>query len=130
MTIDERSFRDSKVRNLEQGMKQMFTKTILGATAAAFIAAGSLGASTTTASATGVYIGGNGFYFGYGDYPHGKMVCKPIYKKIKWRDRWGYWHSVVKVVDYKCWWKHRHHDWDDNYNGGYGGDWNGGYGGY
>jgi len=108
----------------------MFTKTILGVAAAAFIAAGSLGASTSTASATGIYVGGNGFYFGYGDgYPnYGKKVCKPILKKIKWRDRWGYWHSVVKVVDYKCWFKHKKHHWDDDYNGY--NDYNGGYDGY
>ena len=76
----------------------MFTKTVLGVTAAAFIAAGSLGASTTTASATGIYVGGNGFYFGYNDHPnYGKKICKPILKKIKWRDRWGYGHSKVKA---------------------------------
>jgi hypothetical protein len=102
----------------------MFTKTVLGVTAAAFIAAGSLGASTTTASATGIYIGGNGFHFGFGDYPHyGKKVCKPIFKKIKWRDRYGYWHYKVKIVDYKCWFKKKRH-WDDDYYG----PWDGGYG--
>src|SRR5688500_6775475 len=104
-------FETRQVRYLEPRVKQMFTKTILCATAAAFIAAGALGASTTTASATSFYLGGPGFHFGYGDYPHhGKKVCKPIVKKIKWRDRWGYWHVKVKVVDYKCWWKKRRGD--------------------
>jgi hypothetical protein len=95
----------------------MITKTILGATAAAFIAAGSLGATTTTASAT--YFGGPGFYFGYGPHPHGHKVCKPIYKKVKWQDYYGHWHSKVKIVDYKCWWK-PYGGYGDGYNDGWG----------
>jgi hypothetical protein len=84
----------------------MISKTILGVTAAAFIAAGSLAATTGTASAT--YYG----WQGYGHGHHGK-ICKPIYKKVVWKDRWGHWHRSFKLVDYKCWWPKRHHDWND-----------------
>ena len=112
----------------------MFTKTILGATAAAFIAAGSLGATTTTASATGIYVGGPGFYFGYGGgHPHhGHKVCKPIYKKVVWQDNYGNWHKKVKIVDYKCWRSHGGYGGGDGYGGGWGdgGGYGGGWGGY
>jgi hypothetical protein len=87
----------------------MISKTILGATAAAFIAAGSLAATTGTASAT--YYGG---WHGHGHGHHGK-ICKPIYKKVVWKDRWGHWHRSFKLVDYKCWWPKRYHDWNDNW---------------
>jgi hypothetical protein len=95
----------------------MITKTILGVTAAAFIAAGSLGATASSAAASGVYVGGNGFYFGFNDGygPHGKKICKPIYKKVGWKDKWGHWHTKVKLVDYKCYWKPY-----GNWHGGYG----------
>jgi hypothetical protein len=96
----------------------MITKTILAATAATFIGAGAIGASTGTASASGIYVGGPGFGFGYGPH-HGQKVCKPVFKKVAWRDYWGNWHSTVKIVDYKCWRPH----------GGYGGGWGGEYGG-
>ncbi|MEO8669409.1 MAG: hypothetical protein ABI399_12890 [Bauldia sp.] len=110
----------------------MITRTILGATAAAFIAAGSLGASTGAASANGIYIGGNGFSIGYNDgygnwngHGHGgHKVCKPIYKEVAWKDRWGHWHKKVRLVDYKCWWTHGGHNWNDGYEGGYSGGWN------
>jgi hypothetical protein len=92
----------------------MITRTILGATAAAFIGAGSLGASTATASAAGIHIGGPAFGGGYGSHHHGHKVCKPVFKKVAWKDKWGHWHSTVKIVDYKCWWTHG--KW-----GGYGG---------
>ncbi len=97
----------------------MITKTILGVAAAAFIAAGSLGATTSSASAAGIYVGNNCVYIGMGGHnPHGKKFCKPIYKKVGWKDKWGHWHTRVKIVDYKCTWMPRG-TWNGGWHGGH-----------
>jgi hypothetical protein len=101
----------------------MINKTLLGIAAAGAIVAGSLGATTTSASAASIHVGNNGVYVGFGGHgPHGKKVCKPIYKKVGWKDKWGNWHTRWKVVDYKCSWR-GHGGWHGGWNGG----WNGGH---
>jgi hypothetical protein len=93
----------------------MLTKTIVGVTAAAFIAAGSLGATTSTANA-GVYIGGPGIYFGFGPawgwgpgpywgpypYPYPYPGCRAVPVKVKWYDKKGRKHWSTKWVR-RCW---------------------------
>ena len=89
----------------------MFKKTIIGIGAAAVLAAGSLGISATAASASGIYVGGPDFYVGVGHHPHrGHRVCEPVYKKVRWIDKWGHKHSRVKYVGQKCWWQ-PYHNW-------------------
>jgi hypothetical protein len=87
----------------------MFKKSIIALGAAAFLAAGSLGVTTGTASA-GVYVNQHGVYIG-GPHHHGKKVCKPEYRKVVWRDKWGHKHVKMKYVGQKCWWKKNHHHW-------------------
>lgn len=77
----------------------MFKKTILGLGAAALISVGALGATASTASAA-VYIGPHGIHVSH---HHGHKVCKPVFKKVRWFDKWG--HPHVKVVHTtKCYW--------------------------
>ena len=90
----------------------MFNRTFLGLGAAAFIAAGSIGATSGVASAR--YDEGPGIYLSVGPSHHrGHKVCKPIYKKVRWYDKWGRPHVRVKIIDYRCWWEHRRHHHDD-----------------
>jgi hypothetical protein len=78
----------------------MLKKTILGLGAAALISAGALGATAGTASA-GIYVGQHGIYVGH---HHGHKVCKPIFKKVRWFDKWGHPHVKVVRAGTKCYW--------------------------
>jgi hypothetical protein len=74
----------------------MLTKTILAATTAALIAAGSLGASTTAADAhqaSGHYV------IKLVEVP--VTTCKPIFKKVSWYSYYG-WQTKLVKVDEKC----------------------------
>jgi hypothetical protein len=88
----------------QERRRRMFVKTILGATAAAFIAVGALGTSTVPAAAhksgfsLSLSFGGPGLYHYPQPYPY--QVCKPRYKKVKWHDKWGKPHFSVRLV--KC----------------------------
>ena len=85
----------------------MFTRKILGTLTAAAIAAGSLGLSTSSASATygGLYFnGGNyGVHFDYGIHPKYKQVCKIFVKKVF--IGYDYWGDPIfkKKKIKKCW---------------------------
>lgn len=96
----------------------MFRKTILATAAAGMLAAGSLVAATSTASAHGpggpggsiqfggpswnLQIGGFGFGFGQPFPPQPPKFCKPIVKTVKWWDKWHRPHWSNVVVSYKC----------------------------
>lgn len=97
----------------------MFRKTILATAAAGMLAAGSLVAATSTASAGQGYggpggtiqfggpswnlqIGGFGFGFGQPFPPQPPKFCKPIVKTVKWWDKWHRPHWSNVVVSYKC----------------------------
>jgi hypothetical protein len=72
----------------------MFSKTLLGTLTAAAIAAGSLGLSTSSASATyyggGLYFGGDNYGIHFKYVPKFKKVCKLRVKKILvGYDYWG-----------------------------------------
>lgn len=112
----------------------MFKKTMLAVATAGLIAVGALGATTSAASAGGydgqgsggMQYGGPGrsLQFGFGNSQpqfHPQKVCKPVFKKVKWWDRWGNPHRSMVVVGQKCFFVrgHRHHrnddgPWDDN----------------
>jgi hypothetical protein len=84
----------------------MLKKTLIGTAAAAFIAAGSLAATTGTASASGVYVSGPHFSFGFGTpgyFPKPHKVCQPVFKTVKWW-QWGRQHTSVIKVGEKCTW--------------------------
>jgi hypothetical protein len=119
----------------------MFKQAILAAATAGLLATGGLAATTSAASAAGsIQFGGPGWTFQFGDgfqqhQFHPQQFCKPILKKVKWWDHFGYPHWSQVVVGQNC--SHNgsfpfnhgpfpshdnHGDW--NGNGGQGG-WNG-----
>lgn len=79
----------------------MFTKTLIASATAALIAAGSLGISTSSASAHGYNIHLSGGYYVTKVIYVPKHVCKPIYKEVSWHDYYG-WHSKTIKVGEKC----------------------------
>jgi hypothetical protein len=91
----------------------MITKTLLTTATAALIAAGSLGASTTTASAHwhghhggpgGIFFGDSGFSIGFVG-PSGHKVCSPIIRTLKqWSPYYG-WTFQNVVVGQDCHWE-------------------------
>jgi hypothetical protein len=102
----------------------MLTKTLIGVATAIAIGLGSLTATTSTASATNYYSGWNWGWQGGSNWNRHhhkpKKVCKPVYRKIKWRDYWGHAHWKTIKVGYKCEWvyprkKRRHGNWNHAY---------------
>jgi hypothetical protein len=98
-------------RNLEDSM---IKTTLIAAVAAAFLGLGTLAATTSTASAgyaySSGYVGGNGWYFGWGHKPRYykppvHRVCKPIYKKIKYWQHWRGWVWKTVYAGQKCWYQ-------------------------
>jgi hypothetical protein len=84
----------------------MFRKTLLATAAAGMLAAGSLVASTATASASGpsIQFGGPGWNVqigtpGFRGYPN--RYCKPIVKTVKYW-QWGRPHWRQVVVGHNC----------------------------
>jgi hypothetical protein len=117
---------------------QVMKKTLIAAATAGLIAAGTMVATTGTASAAGVYFGGPGWSVGVGgpnfgpDRPH--QACRPVFKTVRWWDNWGRPHFRNVFVRQECSWNFgpgrgpgRH--WDDrgpNPGWGHGGpDWDG-----
>ncbi|HEY5080922.1 MAG TPA: hypothetical protein VII91_03200 [Bauldia sp.] len=87
----------------------MFKQAILAATAAGMIAAGGL-AITTTAASAAPYQGNNW----NGPYPHHQQVCHPVFKQVKWWDRFGrpHWKQVIvaRNCDFRSFYPHPHQD--------------------
>ena len=90
----------------------MLRKTLLSLGAAAFIATGAMGSALA-----GSYQDSPGIHvkIKYSKH-HRHKVCKPIYKKVRWYDKYGHRHIRIKIVGYHCWWVKRHHhdDYDDH----------------
>lgn len=100
----------------------MLRKTIIAGAAAALLGAGALAATTTSASASyygNGYVGGNGWYFGWGNAPRHKyqqprrhhykparrQVCKPKYKTVRyWKPHYG-WVSYRQYAGRVCYWQ-------------------------
>ena len=88
----------------------MMKKTLIATATAGLIAAGAMVATTGTASAAGIYFGGPGWSVGISDghgwrghrRPH--RVCKPVFKTVRWWDRWGRPHFKQVVVGQECHW--------------------------
>jgi len=90
----------------------MFKKALIATATASMIAAGSLIAATSTASAHGpggpggMQFGGPGWSFQFGFGPsfqnHPQRFCRPIVKNVKWWDRWGRPHWKQVVVGNNC----------------------------
>jgi hypothetical protein len=93
-------------------------KMLIAAIAAAFLAFGALTVTTSTASAGGYgyssgYVGGNGWYLGWGYKPQYKpyhkppvqKVCKPVYKTIKYWQHWRGWVWKTVYAGQKCWYQ-------------------------
>ncbi len=89
----------------------MMKKTLIATATAGLIAAGTMVATTGTASAAGMYFGGPGWSVGIGDGEghgwrrhHARQVCEPVYRTVRWWDHWGRPHVRQVVVDQECHW--------------------------
>jgi hypothetical protein len=87
--------------NPKQRITTMFKKTLIATAAAAVLAAGSLAAMTSTASATYNYGIKAGHYVTKVVLLP-KKVCEPFYKKISWQDYYGDWHWKTVYAGEKC----------------------------
>ncbi len=103
----------------------MFKKALLATATAGLIAAGATVATTGTASAEGIYMGGPGWSVGIGNGPywHPGRECRPIFRTVRWWDQWGGIHFRRVYAGQDCRWYGPRRDWHD----WRGGDWNGGY---
>ena len=113
----------------------MMKKTLIATATAGLIAAGTMIATTSAASADGIRFGGPGWSIGIndgpswrGDRPH--RVCRPVFETRHWRDRWGRMHFKRVVVGRDCrwghdWrrWGHDRRGWDRGPNPGWGWGW-------
>ncbi|MCP4381350.1 MAG: hypothetical protein GY798_08015 [Hyphomicrobiales bacterium] len=107
----------------------MLRKSIIAGAAAILVGIGSLAATTTPASAGsygGGYVGGNGWYFGWGQWPRYKpyhpprrpvykparrKVCVPKYKTVRaWKPRYG-WVSYRVYAGRVCKWRPVYKKW-------------------
>ena len=102
----------------------MLKKTLIATAAAGLLSVGALTATTSAASAAGIYFGGPGWSVGiggptFGPYrPH--RVCKPVYKTVKWWDRWHRPHFRKVVVRQTCYWTYGPNPaWGSNWYGGW-----------
>ena len=80
----------------------MLKKTILSSVTAGLIAAGALTATTGTASAHNPTYQSqtNGHQHGYN--VRQRRACKPIFRQVHWRDRWGRTHWKRVQVGQNC----------------------------
>jgi hypothetical protein len=93
----------------------MMKKTLIATATAGLIAVGAMVGTTSTASAAGVYFGGPGWSVGIGGPGWGpQRECRPIFKTVRWWDRWGRPHFKQVVVGRDCGRNHGPH-------GGWGG---------
>lgn len=84
----------------------MLKKTLIATATAGLIAAGSLAASTGAASASGFYVGGPNFSFGFNSpsfVPRPHKVCQPVFRTVQWW-KFGRMHTSVVKVGEKCFW--------------------------
>jgi hypothetical protein len=73
----------------------MFKQAILAATAAGMIATAGLAVTSTAASASPYQSQNQNWN---GPYPHAlQPFCRPVFKQVKWWDRFGYphWKQVI-----------------------------------
>ena len=118
----------------------MIKQTLLATVAAGMIAAGSTSAFAHGPGGygpggygPGIQFGGPGWNVQIGNgFPHHppQRVCKPIVKKVKWWDKFGYPHWNQVVVGQKCFFV-KHNGPGPGYGPGFGGPgWGGpGFGG-
>jgi hypothetical protein len=113
----------------------MLKKTLLATATAGMIAAGALATAGSAAAAPhGPYGGPNGgfqfggpnwtFQFNAGPRHHPKRICKPVFRQVKWWDRYGRPHWKRVAVGRKCFIVRPHHNRHHNWNGP---NWDGGY---
>ncbi len=99
----------------------MLKKTLFAAATAGLIATGALATTTGTANAAGgFHYNNNGFHFGHQVRPQ-RRVCKPVFRRVHWVDRWGNHHWQRVKVGKRC---HRAHPrrWHRPNHWGYRGD--------
>ncbi len=102
----------------------MMKKTLIATATAGLIAAGTMVATTSTASAASVHFGGPGWSVGIsdgygwrGDRP--QRACRPVFETRRWWDRWGQPHFKRIVVGQDCRWGHgRRGGWDRGWDRG------------
>ncbi len=108
----------------------MFKKTLIATAAAGMLAAGALVGTAGAASAASVQFGGPGWHIGIGNgpgyFPHRpRQVCHPVFKTVKWWDRWHRPHFKRVVVRQQCTWVYGpQHGGPGPWNGPHG-PWNG-----
>ncbi len=109
----------------------MMKKTLIATATAGLIAAGAMVGTTSTASAASIYFGGPGWSVGVGGPGWGPQrlhkVCKPVFKTVRWHDRWGRLHINKVVVRQTCHWTHRNHRQDGVWQRGPNPRWGWGY---
>jgi hypothetical protein len=78
----------------------MFKQAILAATAAGMIATAGLAVTSTAASASPYQSQNQNWN---GPYPHAlQPFCRPVFKQVKWWDRFGYPHWKQVIVARNC----------------------------
>ena len=91
----------------------MLKKTLIAAGTAGLIATGAMVGTTGTASAAGIAFGGPGWQVGIGTGPgpgwgwnarRPHQVCRPVFKTVRWWDRWHQPHFKRVVVRQTCTW--------------------------
>ena len=98
----------------------MFKKMLIASATAGLIAAGGLAATTETASAGqrgySFQFGNSGIYFNYGYRANPRRNCKPIFKRVRWRDHYGRPHWKRIKVGVQCFRpQHRRHHYARQY---------------
>ncbi|MHA1554390.1 MAG: hypothetical protein ACTSU0_08280 [Alphaproteobacteria bacterium] len=98
----KRSSRQPDSALTDKRIMMMFKKTLLATATAGLIAAGALTVTTGSATAhqTGYNTGNSGFSFGYNVKP--RRNCKPIFQRVRLRDRWGRTHWRRVQVGQNC----------------------------
>jgi hypothetical protein len=107
----------------------MLKKTLIATATAGLIAAGSLVGTAGSASAAGIQFGGPGWHVGIGGGPgwgwnKPRYVCQPVFKKVKFWDRWGRPYFKTVAVSQHCFWTFGG-PWGGPGNGPHPGPWNG-----
>jgi hypothetical protein len=87
----------------------MLKKTLIATATAGLISVGALVGTAGTASAASITFGGPGWHVGIGNGPNWggprpRQVCQPVFKTVRWWDRWGRPHFKRVVVRQECHW--------------------------
>ena len=106
----------------------MMKKTLIATATAGLIAAGTMVATTGTASAATVRFGGPGWSVGISDgygwrNDRPRRVCTPVFETRRWRDNWGRVHFKRIVVGRDCRWGHDQRRWNRGPNPYWGWGW-------